>query len=194
MIVVGFDTATDDTAVCAIRDGAPAYEVQIGPGEGGRPRHASALLPAVEEAASAAGGWDSVDRIAVGIGPGSFTGLRIGVSTARALAGSLSLPLAPVGTLDALGRAMAARAPDRHRLAVLDARRGEVFAALFDPSGARLWEPLVKPPAELAQRLGELPAAPLAAGIGRGGRRGARRLGSAPPCRRPRCLRDWRRR
>jgi tRNA threonylcarbamoyladenosine biosynthesis protein TsaB len=166
MIVVGFDTATDDTAVCASRDGEPVHEVQIGPGDGGRPRHAGALLPAVEEAAAAVGGWESVDRIAVGIGPGSFTGLRIGVSTARALGGSLCLPLAPVGTLDGLARAMAARAPDRHRLAVLDARRGEVFAALFDPSGARFWEPLVTPPGELAGRLADLPAAPLAAGSG----------------------------
>ena len=66
----------------------------------------------------------------------------------------------------AVARAMAARAPDRPRLAVLDARRGEVFAAVFDPSGARLWEPLVMPPGELAARLADLRAAPLAAGSG----------------------------
>ncbi|MEO6495873.1 MAG: tRNA (adenosine(37)-N6)-threonylcarbamoyltransferase complex dimerization subunit type 1 TsaB, partial [Solirubrobacteraceae bacterium] len=70
----------------------------------------------------------AVDRIGVGVGPGSFTGLRIGIATARALAHSTGLELAPVSTLGAL----AVAAGDGKVLAVLDARRGEAFVALWE--------------------------------------------------------------
>ncbi|HEX8959406.1 MAG TPA: tRNA (adenosine(37)-N6)-threonylcarbamoyltransferase complex dimerization subunit type 1 TsaB, partial [Solirubrobacterales bacterium] len=104
-----------------------------------------------------------VGAIAVGLGPGSFTGLRVGIATARALGLSRGLPVTGVCTLDALGRALSERAGDSECLAVLDARRGEVFAALYAASGERLWGPLVCSPAELAERVGErtepLPAA-----------------------------------
>jgi tRNA threonylcarbamoyladenosine biosynthesis protein TsaB len=165
LIVVGFDTATDDTAVCAASDGEVLYETLAGP-DGGRPRHATALLPEVERAAAAAGGWEGVGRVAVGVGPGSFTGLRIGISTARALAASLGLPLAAVPTLAAIGRGLAERAPGRHLLPALDARRGEVFASLQAPGGEIVWPPFVAAPAALAERLAALPEPPLAAGSG----------------------------
>jgi tRNA threonylcarbamoyladenosine biosynthesis protein TsaB len=72
-----------------------------------------------------------------------------------------------VCTLDALGRALAEQAgAERSRLAVLDARRGEVFSALYSPDGERLWEPLVASPAQLAAQLAALPAPPLAGGSG----------------------------
>jgi tRNA threonylcarbamoyladenosine biosynthesis protein TsaB len=103
----------------------------------------------------------------VGIGPGSFTGLRIGISTARALAQGRELPLAPVGTLAALARGMRSDPDGRGQLAlpVLDARRGEVFAALLDEE-AEHWPPFVAPPDELADRLRELDRPCLAAGDG----------------------------
>jgi tRNA A37 threonylcarbamoyladenosine modification protein TsaB len=89
------------------------------------------------------------------------------------LAASTGLPAIGVCTLDALGRAMVesisspVEGPGRGTsLAVLDARRGEAFAALYAASGERLWEPLVAAPGELAERVGELPAAPVAAGSG----------------------------
>ena len=91
-LILGFDTATPDTAVAA-SNGA---ERVVGPGEDGRPAHGRALLAAVEEVVAEAGGWDAVELIAVGIGPGSFTGVRIGVATARALAQSRGIPVAPV--------------------------------------------------------------------------------------------------
>jgi len=143
------------------------HEAQLGLGDDGSPRHSTALLGEVERAVSAAGGWSAVDLITVGLGPGSFVGIRIGIATARGLEASTGLPVAGVCTLDALGRGMDdAAGPGRCRLAVLDARRGEAFAALFSPDGERLWEPFVAPPGELAKRLAELSAPPLAAGSG----------------------------
>jgi tRNA threonylcarbamoyladenosine biosynthesis protein TsaB len=166
--IVGFDTATLDVAVAATRGGELLDERSIAPPEGGRPRHAEALLPAVEGAADAAGGWEHVGVIAVGVGPGSFTGLRVGIATARALAQALDRPIVPVGTLDALARGIGEwpGAPGRRRLAVLDARRGEAFALLHEPDGERVWGPLVAAPGELAERVAELRDPPLAAGDG----------------------------
>jgi len=120
----------------------------------------------VERAADAAGGWEAVDLIAVGLGPGSFTGLRVGIATARGLATSLGLPVAGVCTLDALGMGILERGGDRSALAVLDARRGEVFAALYAPGAERLWEPLVLSPEDLAERVSALAEPPSAAGSG----------------------------
>jgi tRNA threonylcarbamoyladenosine biosynthesis protein TsaB len=147
------------------------HESLLGPSPEGRPLHSTKLLSEVEAAAAAVGGWGAVDLIAVGLGPGSFTGLRIALATARGLATSLGLPLAGVCTLDAIGREMGeADSPagftDRTRLAVLDARRGEVFAALYGGAGERLWEPLVCRPEQLAERVAELPSLPWAAGSG----------------------------
>jgi tRNA threonylcarbamoyladenosine biosynthesis protein TsaB len=104
--------------------------------------------------------------LAVGLGPGSFTGLRIGIATARGLGASLGLPVTGICTLDAIGRGMGEAGVEGDRLAVLDARRGEVFAALYSQRGERIWEPLVCRPEELEKRLATLPAPPPAAGSG----------------------------
>jgi tRNA threonylcarbamoyladenosine biosynthesis protein TsaB len=123
-------------------------------------------LVEVERSATAAGGWEAVERIAVGLGPGSFTGLRIGLATARGLAVSLGLPVAGVCTLDVIGAGMAKAGLEVERLAVLDGYRGEVFAALYSALGERIWEPLVCRPEELAERVATLAAPPPAAGSG----------------------------
>ena len=120
----------------------------------------------MEKAAAAAGGWGEVGLVAVGLGPGSFTGLRIGIATARALGASLGLPVAGACTLDAVARGIREQGGERPALAVLDARRGEVFAALYSPGGRRLWEPLVLSPTDLAERAAGLSDSPLAAGSG----------------------------
>jgi tRNA threonylcarbamoyl adenosine modification protein YeaZ len=129
------------------------HEEQIAPPATGRPLHATALLAALERAAAAAGGWESVRLLAAGCGPGSFTGLRIGLATGRALAGALALEATGVCTLDVLALGMAEGAGGGLRLAVVDARRGEVFAALYDVEAERLWDPFVATPGQLAERL-----------------------------------------
>ena len=141
------------------------YESLLGLSEKGSPMHTTALLGEVERAVEAAGGWDEVDAIAVGVGPGSFTGLRVGIATARALGLSRGLGVRGVGTLDALGRGLDGRG-DGIRVAVLDARRGEVFAASYAPAGERIWDPFVCEPQELAERIAAIGEPVLCAGSG----------------------------
>jgi len=166
LVVVGFDTATADTAACAWRDGEVLGESQLGLSERGRPLHATGLLAEVERVAAAAGGWDAVDLVAVGLGPGSFTGLRIGIATARGVGVATGIPVRGLCTLDALALGIAEAGAEGERLAVLDGYRGEVFAALYSAAGSTLWEPAVHSPERLAARLGELDRAPSVAGSG----------------------------
>lgn len=154
------------------------HESRLGLSPRGRPLHATGLLAEVEQAAAAAGGWGAVELIAVGLGPGTFTGIRVGIATARGLGVSLGLPLRGACTLDALGRgiqeAAGSPAPSGGKaakrsnlaLAVLDGWRGEVFAALYDAGGSRIWEPAVYRPEELAERVAGLGETPSVAGSG----------------------------
>ena len=172
MKAVGLDSSTSWVAVAATAAGEPMREASIGPDDAGRPRHSELLLGEVEAAAESLGGWERVELIAVGVGPGSFTGLRIGIATARALAQARSLPLAGVGSLDALAAGIAASpgGSERPALAVHDARRGQAFAALREPGGEMVWPAFVADPEELAERVAaldtDLGSAPLAAGDG----------------------------
>jgi tRNA threonylcarbamoyladenosine biosynthesis protein TsaB len=166
--ILGFDTATAVVAVAVTRSGECVAERSLASGSGSHPRHAAKLLGEIETAVESAGGWHEVDLLAVGLGPGSFTGLRVGIATARALAQARGLPVAGVPSLDALARGIGElpAAAERPRLAVIDAKRSQVFAALHGPDGRRVWGPLVTAPGELADRLGS-PARPaLAAGDG----------------------------
>jgi tRNA threonylcarbamoyladenosine biosynthesis protein TsaB len=127
--------------------------------------HTTALLAEVERAAEAAGGWQEIDLVAVGVGPGSFTGLRVGIATARALGLSRGVEVRGVGTLDALGRGIGGRGGSV-RVPVIDARRGEVFAAALTTEGSRLWDPFVCGPDELAARMAALGGPVRCAGSG----------------------------
>jgi tRNA threonylcarbamoyladenosine biosynthesis protein TsaB len=113
MLILAFDTATDVATSALVADGEVLGE---------RSSRAVTLLEDVDALLRQAGTHTrDVDALAVGIGPGSFTGVRIGLSTARGLALALGVPVAGVSTLDAL----AAGAPGA--LPVIDARRREVF-------------------------------------------------------------------
>jgi tRNA threonylcarbamoyladenosine biosynthesis protein TsaB len=162
VIVLGLDTATADTAVAAVADGELLFEASVAPAEAGRPQHATRLLPEIDRAAAAAGGWQSLDLIAVGVGPGSFTGLRIGIATARALAGGSGLSLRPVSSLAALAQGIEGEL----RLPLIDARRGELFAALYGAGEVPLWPPFVAAPEQVAERVREADLRVRAAGDG----------------------------
>ena len=128
-MILAFDTATRATTV-ALETPERTLERRDDPPRASRPRHTSVLLGLIEELLQEAdAGWDQIDLLAVGVGPGTFTGLRIGVATARALASARGIPLVGISTLESLAR----NAPLEHSTvaAVLDARRGEVFAAIW---------------------------------------------------------------
>jgi tRNA threonylcarbamoyl adenosine modification protein YeaZ len=113
VLILAFDTATDVATVALARDGDVLGE---------RASRAVRVLQDVEGLLEAAGlGSNEVEGIAVGTGPGSYTGLRMGLVTARTLSFSLGVPVAGVSTLDAL----AAGAPDA--VPVIDGKRQEVF-------------------------------------------------------------------
>jgi len=164
-VIVGFDTATAATAAAVWTPAGVAAEARDDPEPGARPAHATRLLALIEQALGEAGAdWADVTRLAVGVGPGGFTGLRHGIATARALAQARDLPLVGVSTLAAL--AAGAEPGGRPVLAVVDARRGEVFAAAW--AGTRqILEAVAVAPADLAARLAAGPlAGPLAVGDG----------------------------
>jgi tRNA threonylcarbamoyladenosine biosynthesis protein TsaB len=164
--LLGIDTSTAASAVCVLRADGQAFEVEPAPERlSGRPGHASELMPAAADCMARAGlDWRELDAVAIGVGPGPFTGLRIGVTTARAVAQASAAQLRPVSSLAALASG-ASEGDDGQVLAVIDARRGEAFAALYD-GGEPLWGPIVAGPEDLAARVRGQSAAPLAAGDG----------------------------
>jgi tRNA threonylcarbamoyladenosine biosynthesis protein TsaB len=173
--LLAFDTATPATTVALALEDENVLTRRHEPGPGERPGHVSELLPlALALLAEAGIGFAQLDRIAVGVGPGTFTGLRIGVATARALAHAQDLPLVPVSTLRSLAAgAVGEAASAAPVLAVLDARRGEAFAAAWadagaaqDPSTPALLDPAALTPDALAQAVAALPPGVVAVGDG----------------------------
>jgi tRNA threonylcarbamoyladenosine biosynthesis protein TsaB len=161
--LLGIDTSTSAAVAGVLCSDGEAFEV-LPPVERLErpPAHASELMPAVANSMERADvGWEDLDAIAVGVGPGTFTGLRIGIATARALATAAGLPLRRVSSLSALAAGLEAPL----RLPLIDAKRGEVFAALYE-GDAELWPPFAASPEDLIARLREDGFAPLAAGDG----------------------------
>jgi tRNA threonylcarbamoyladenosine biosynthesis protein TsaB len=162
--VLGMDTSTAATSACVLRSDGEAFSLDPSPDRlFDPPAHSRELMPAVTEAMERAGlGWDDIDAIAVGTGPGTFTGLRIGVATARALAHGRGAALHPVSSLAALAAGIQ-DAPQA--LPLIDARRGELFGALYE--GERELVPaFVARPDEVPARTHERARAALAAGDG----------------------------
>lgn len=153
MIVLGFDTSTPSTVVgLQVADGT-TFQARDDPEGGERPGHATRLLPLASGLLTEAGlGWQALARIAVGVGPGTFTGLRIGVATARGLAQSLAVELVGVPSLLALSQTVRTDRPDDATgvLAVTDARRNEVFMAAYNGE-VEVIQPLVLAPVEIGR-------------------------------------------
>jgi tRNA threonylcarbamoyladenosine biosynthesis protein TsaB len=154
VIVLGLDTSTPSTVVgLRLADGT-TLQARDDPNGGERPGHATRLLPLANGLLSEAGlEWSAVTQIAVGVGPGTFTGLRIGVATARGLAQSLAAELVGVSSLQALAHAAHIEKPDGTGvLAVIDARRNEVFVAAYG-GGVKVVEPQALAPTDMSELL-----------------------------------------
>lgn len=158
MLLLAFDTATPRVSVALGDDGHVLAELQLASGTDrgqGVRRHAELLTPGIETLCGQAGvRVADVSAVAVGIGPGMFTGLRVGVTTAKLLAQVLRVPVVPVPSLDLVAYPL--RHASRLVVAVLDARRREVFTSRYRPVPGgvqRVSDYEVLPPAELAADL-----------------------------------------
>ena len=142
--VFAIDTSGRTAGVCVWRDGDVLFCETLDDGL----RHSVTLLPLVRRAFDACGlPVRGVDAFAVTAGPGSFTGLRIGMAMAKGLALPDGIPVAPVSTLEAVARASGETGVV---LPALDARRGEVYCAAFDTrTHARLLPDTAAAPGDL---------------------------------------------
>ena len=156
MLLLGIETATRRVGVVLTSDEGMLARVELGGyADAGPPRHAERLAPAIEYCCNEIGtSLEHVSAIAVGIGPGLFTGLRVGVTTAKVLAQALRVPMIPVPSLDLLAY------PLRHArglvVSAIDARRSEIYYALYRtvPGGVqRASEYEVGSPEDLATEL-----------------------------------------
>lgn len=146
MLLLAFDTATPVVTV-ALHDGRDVVAARAA--EDGR-RHGELLAAAIGQAlADCRASQADLTAIAVGTGPGPYTGLRVGLVTARVLAAALGVPLHGVCTLDVIARSAAPAAAGREFLVTTDARRKELYWARYSPAGQRLWGPDVSVPAAL---------------------------------------------
>jgi len=156
LIVLALDTALAACSAClfdARRDKVVASEsVMLGRG------HAEALLPMLERViAKLDGGWEGVARIGVVVGPGSFTGLRVGIAAARAAALATGRPAVGISTLAALAAPLVATSDGIPIAAAIDARHGNLYFQLFSAEGRPVGEPAALSLDEAAARIGRDP-------------------------------------
>ena len=155
MTVLAFDCAVSGLGVAIVRDGVRL----AGLSEGGRDQ-AARLLPAIEAVlVEAAIDRQALTLIAVTIGPGSFTGVRVGLAAARGLAVGLAVPLAGITTTAVL--LAQARSRDRLVIAAIDSRLGDWFCAIGEADAA----PFVSSARDLAVRIADRPCLVVGTGV-----------------------------
>jgi tRNA threonylcarbamoyladenosine biosynthesis protein TsaB len=158
-LTLAIATATEQVGVAIGRARGQVSSVHSQQGR----RHGEVLAPAIRSLSRLTRtDLGDIELIAVDIGPGLFTGLRVGVATAKALASALHLPVTPCSSLELL--AAPHLAAGAKVVSVVDARRGEVFWRFFDPEP--LGEARVGPPEELAELLAGVNSRVIAAGDG----------------------------
>ncbi len=114
--------------------------------------HAEAIMPVIARVMDAAGvDFPTLDRIAVTVGPGSFTGLRVGISAARGLALAAGKPVVGLTTLSAFAATHVAADSQASVVAVIDARHEQVYMQVFGPGGRTLVAPRIAPLREAAR-------------------------------------------
>ncbi|MBF9067873.1 tRNA (adenosine(37)-N6)-threonylcarbamoyltransferase complex dimerization subunit type 1 TsaB [Streptacidiphilus fuscans] len=158
MLLLAFDTATPavtaavyDTDTRTVRAAADQVDAR---------RHGELLLPTIDAVLREAGTpKESLGGVVVGVGPGPYTGLRVGLATAAAFGHALGIPVHGVCSLDGVARAARdARVVSGPFVAATDARRKEVYWARYDADGVRVEGPAVDRPAEIAEKVAGLPA------------------------------------
>ena len=148
MILLAVDTSSALATAALFSDGACLLELEADKTK----KHAETIAPLVDELLAKAGvSMEQIDRFAVDIGPGSFTGVRIGVSLINAMAFALSKPVVPVDALFALCTASGER--EKPVAALIDARNGNAYAALYQAGRTRI----APTAAETAEFLSGLP-------------------------------------
>lgn len=152
MRVLSFDTALTACSVAVVDTGSDSVlAAHSEPMDRG---HAEALMPMLAAEVEKSGGLEAIERIVVTVGPGSFTGIRVGLSAARALALATEKPLVGVTTLSALAAPVIAEGGDTPVVAAIDARHGRVFFQAFTPGARGLVPARVLPAREAARSLG----------------------------------------
>jgi len=156
MKILAIDTALLAVSACVLDDTAERPEaIETLPIERG---HAEALLPLIDRViANVDGGFGSLDRVAVTVGPGSFTGLRVGIAAARAIGLACKIPVAGVSTLAALAAPLILEQKPGLVVSAIDARRGNVFFAAFGPTGRAVVAPRMAQAREAVRALGAGP-------------------------------------
>jgi len=168
LTLLAIDTATEVLALALCRDGSVLAEASIDAGRS----HLELLLPQVQRMLDENGmSITDVRGLAVGVGPGTFSGLRVGIATARALSQALEAPLAGFSTLEALALELTRNDPANTSpvvMPLIDAKRGQVFAQLFRKSGAgdvtAISGILCLDPEDLVRGLPEITTEPVRAG------------------------------
>ncbi|MGW1157224.1 tRNA (adenosine(37)-N6)-threonylcarbamoyltransferase complex dimerization subunit type 1 TsaB [Streptomyces sp. NPDC002513] len=152
MLLLALDTATPAVTV-ALHDGT---SVVASSSQVDARRHGELLLPAVDRVlAEADTRLDAVTGVVVGMGPGPYTGLRVGLMTADTFGLALGVPVYGLGTLDGLAYASDLEVPF---VVATDARRKEVYWARYDNARTRVSGPAVDRPADIAEQVAGLPA------------------------------------
>jgi tRNA threonylcarbamoyl adenosine modification protein YeaZ len=146
VLLLAFDTATPAVTV-ALHDGARVLAELV---SADARRHGELLAPAIGKILAEAGlALPDVTAVAVGTGPGPYTGLRAGLVTARVLGSALDVPVHGVCTLDVIASDAVLAAGGRDFVVATDARRKELYWARYSASGLRLTEPAVSAPGEI---------------------------------------------
>ena len=157
MVILSFDTTTSVTTVALIREADVASERS----QLDARRHAEVLVPTIKLVLGDSGlNLSGLTAIAVGVGPGAFTGLRVGLVTARALGDALGIPVHGVMTLDTIAYASGL---DHSFAVVMDARRKEVFWARYSNATTLEAGPFVALPDDVVEQIEGLPVVGAAA-------------------------------
>ncbi|MDR3407525.1 MAG: tRNA (adenosine(37)-N6)-threonylcarbamoyltransferase complex dimerization subunit type 1 TsaB [Methylovirgula sp.] len=154
--ILAIDTALDAVSACVYDDGADDFFVSetIVMQRG----QAEALMPLLDRVVSQTEwGFSGLDRIAVTVGPGSFTGLRVGVAAARAIGLACHVPVVGVSTLAALAAPLILEAQPGLVVPAIDAKHGSLYFAVFGPDGRALVLPRVATLREAVRLLGNGP-------------------------------------